>query len=333
MRPLNNKHISGNSFANVYGNLLDNLMHFPEFTSSPRGQQTKEITDITLEITDPTKCLYINKRRSSQLKYIAAELIWYFSGDRSVGYIDRYSKFWKQISTINKPFSENEISFLPNTKEEREDYYNQLVIKYGVVNSAYGDLIFKKKNQFDFSQYHWAFESLANDKDTRQAILHFNTPEHQYEDNRDFVCTLTGMFLIRDNKLNLTVTMRSNDAILGTPTDIPFFCTLQRHMLYHLKPLYPELELGVYRHKVHSMHVYERHFDLINDMLTHQFESGSLPSIDKPLINMDGSPTQTIKNLFEWANDDVREPIIGMMQDDFINFLTNNLITTDEQEN
>jgi thymidylate synthase len=248
--------------------------------------------------------ILITSLQSIRIQLLAAELVWYFAGDRGIEYITRYAKFWEHIASLD-----------PETKKP-------------VVNSAYGDLIFRKKNQYDYSQYHWAFESLANDKDTRQAIMHFNMPLHQYEGNKDFVCTLHGMFMIRDNKLNLTVSMRSNDAILGTPTDIPFFCTLQRHMFYHLKPLYPELELGTYKHQVHSMHVYERHFDLINEMLEHQFKAESLPDIDKAFINMDGSPTQITKNLFEWANDDVRDPIIGMTQDPFVDFITSNLVTT-----
>lgn len=319
--------IVGNSFAQVYGELLFKLMNNPEYESAPRGQMTKEITDLTLVIKDPAQCVYHNERRSSQFKYIAAELIWYFAGDRNISYIDRYAKFWKHIATYDVPFNAK----LNGTAEEQNkqclEQLDKHLTKYGVVNSAYGDLIFKRKNEFGYSQYHWAFESLANDKDTRQAIMHFNMPIHQYEGNKDFVCTLHGMFMIRDNKLNLTVSMRSNDAILGTPTDIPFFCTLQRHMYYHLKPIYPELELGTYKHQVHSMHVYERHFELINGMLSHSFKTDTLPEIDKAFVNMDGSATDLTKMLFEWANDDIREPIIGMTQNDFVDFLTNNLMT------
>jgi len=322
--------IVSESFAKVYGELLVKLMHNPEYESAPRGQQTKEITDVTLEIKDPLQCCYENERRSSQFKYIAAELIWYFSGDRGVKYIDQYAKFWRNIATYDVPFKGSKIEDGLSQEEAQERISQQMaehVIEHGVVNSAYGDLIFKRKNEHGFSQYHWAFESLAKDKDTRQAILHFNMPTHQYEENRDFVCTLHGMFMIRDNKLNLTISMRSNDAILGTPTDVPFFCTLLQQMYYHIKPLYPGLELGTYKHQVHSMHVYERHFDLINEMLQNNFKSVKLPEIDKSFVNIDGSPTQITKNLFEWASDEVREPIIGMSQDEFVEFITNNLIT------
>lgn len=295
--------IKGNSFAQVYGKLLNELMNNPEYESSPRDQKTKEITDTSLIIEDPSKCIYKNKRRSSQLKYIAAELIWYFSGDRSTEYITRYAEFWNHIAKYD------------------------VELKKPVVNSAYGNLIFKERNVYDFSQYYWAFNSLAQDKDSRQAILHFNNESHQYEDNLDFVCTLTGMFMIRNNKLNLSVNMRSNDAILGLPTDVPFFCTLQQHMLYHLKPLYPDLELGTYKHNVHSMHIYEKHFDLINDMLEHNFEADTLPEIEKSFINMDGSATQLTRNLFDWANDDIREKFIVNESNEFIEFLQNNLTT------
>lgn len=362
--------IKDKTFAAVYGELLNQLMHNAEYESCPRGQKTKEIMDITLEIEDPTQCLYLNNKRSSQFKYIAAELVWYFSGDRSLEYIKRYASFWENIAHVDISFDEKNDKDLINIKNESIDnnelfsnviknissdfnqnsinalnhYSNQINIlkkkyldlldekikehfnKNAVVNSAYGDLIFRKKNEHDYSQYHWAFDSLVKDKDSRQAIMHFNLPEHQYEGNKDFVCTLSGMFYIRENKLYLTINMRSNDAILGTPTDVAFFCTLQRHMLYHLKPFYPELELGSYKHKVHSMHVYERHFELIEKMLNEKvFEPVTMPSINKPLINFDGSPTDIIKSLFEWASQDIREEIV-IGQDQFINFITKNLI-------
>jgi hypothetical protein len=35
--------------------------------------------------------------------------------------------------------------------------------------------------------------------------------------------------------------MRSNDAILGTPTDVSFFTVLQQQALLHLQGMYPDL--------------------------------------------------------------------------------------------
>lgn len=256
------------TFAEVYELVLNSVIHNPEYISSPRGMKIYEVTDAALIIEDPIFCLYDNDRRSSQFKYIAAELVWYFTGRGDANFISPYAKFWNEIAN-----------------------------KDGSVNSAYGNLIFRKQNEHYYNQYLWALESLIRDKDSRQAILHFNTPSHQWNGNKDFVCTLSGIFQIRDNKLNFTINMRSNDLILGTPTDIAFFCLLQMQMLEHLRNYYPELELGTYTHIAHSLHLYEKHLSLVNEMLMKSFNPASFPKIREFLINPQGQALPGIKEI------------------------------------
>ena len=251
----------GETFAEVYERVLNDVYYSPEYESSPRGMKIKEVTDAALVIKDPLFPLYENERRGSQLKYIGAELLWYFTGRNDVDFIERFAKFWRNI--------------------ENGD---------GTVNSAYGNLIFKEINEHDYTQWEWAYKSLINDKDSRQAIMHFNQPKHQVDSNKDFVCTLTGVFQIRNNKLNFTIDMRSNDLILGTPTDIAFFCLLQQQMLKLLQPTYPELELGTYTHIVHSIHVYERHFNLVKEMLEERFLHLGFPPIKEDLVDIYCNP-------------------------------------------
>ena len=167
------KVFKGNSFAEVYANSLHDLMRNPQYTASPRGMAIKEFQPCTLVIEDPTLCLYNNLRRSSQYKYIAAELIWYFMGRNDVEFIEKYASFWRIISN----------------KDE-------------TVNSAYGNLLFNEKNEFGLSQWQWAFQTLKQDKDSRQAIMLFNKPHYQWIGNKDVICTLNAIFNIRDNKLN-----------------------------------------------------------------------------------------------------------------------------------
>lgn len=255
----------GETFADVYETALEDVLHFPEFETSPRGMQIREVTDAALVIEDPIECLYENERRSSQFKYIAAELIWYFTGRNDVEFIDKFAKFWKSIDNGD-----------------------------GTVNSAYGNLIFTEKNEHNTNQWQWAYNCLVNDKDSRQAIMHFNKPKHQWEGNKDFVCTLNGIFQIRDNRLHLTIDMRSNDLILGTPTDIPFFCLLQQQMLNLLRETYPDLEMGTYTHIAHSLHIYERHFDLVEDMLDEIFSPMSFPQIGENLVDSTGVPSESV---------------------------------------
>jgi thymidylate synthase len=258
----------GETFADVYQTALTDVLIRPEYTSSPRGMGIKEVTNAALVIQDPSYPMYENPRRSSQFKYIAAELVWYFTGRNDTEFITKFAKFWDQIDNGN-----------------------------GTVNSAYGNLIFSESNEHYYTQYMWALDSLIKDKDSRQAILHFNKPSHQWNGNKDFVCTLNGIFQIRDNKLNFTVDMRSNDLILGTPTDVAFFCLLQMQMLEHLRTYYPELKLGTYTHLAHSLHIYERHFDLVGEMITKTFDPMSFPKIREFLIDPDGNALDGIKEI------------------------------------
>ena len=260
------------TFAKAYKKLLEVLLNEPEYITSPRNQKIHEFQNFTFEIMDPVSCLFKNERRSSQLKYISAELLWYLVGDNKAEFISRFSKFWKTIQNHD-----------------------------GTVNSAYGYLIFKEcYNPTQMNQWQWCYESLAKDKETRQAIMHFNKPWHQFSENKDFVCTMYSNFLIRDNKLHMTVHMRSNDIILGLPTDIPFFVILQLNMWNLLRELYPELEIGTYTHIVNSMHLYERNHELVKEMLEHEFEPHDLPKDAEKLLTYKGDTTEFINDMY-WA--------------------------------
>jgi thymidylate synthase len=259
----------GKTFAQAYELSLKVLMTDGK-TNHARGTTSKEFLDACLIIEDPSQCLYHNEVRGSQLKYIAAEFLWYFLGRNDVGYIAKHAKFWNQI--------------------QNED---------GTVNSAYGNLLFTKKNHEGLSQYQWAINSLVSDKNTRQAVLHFNTPIHQYENNKDFVCTMYANVHIREDKLHMSVFMRSNDAIWGTPTDVAFFCALQLQMLAHLKQVYPELQLGQYSHIANSYHIYDRHYELVESMLKNHFSPIELPPVKTDLIDSIGKPTEELITLFK----------------------------------
>lgn len=283
----------GQTFAQVYKDSLTDLYVNPEYLTYPRRFTCKENLGVTLQVEDPISCMYANSRRGSQFRYIAGELLWYFLGRNDVEYINKFSKFWKNI--------------------QNED---------GTANSAYGHLIFSTKNEHGMSQYEWAIKSLIKDKDSRQAIMHFNKSEHQYFSNKDFVCTLYGIFHIRDNKLNFTVHMRSNDAILGLPTDVTFFCILQQQALNHLRENYPDLELGFYKHIDDSYHLYDRNFKLVEEMIEHEFIPVEFSKVKENFINVDGSPTE---NLISFNNSlYYRDPDISI-NDDAYEWIKNNI--------
>jgi len=259
----------GDNFANIYKAILTDLSNSAEYITQPRDMKINENCDVAIVLENPLSCLYNNSVRSSQYRYIAAEFMWYFMGRRDVEWISKYAAFWKSIQNPD-----------------------------GTVNSSYGHLLFASPNEHGVTQYEWALNSLIKDKDTRQAVIHFNLPIHQHSENKDFVCTMYGIFQIRKNKLNFTIHMRSNDAILGLPTDIAFFAILQSQMLNHLRETYPELEMGTYTHIANSLHIYERHFDIVNRMLESEFSPEDIPAVNSNLITAESKTTTDFIRLF-----------------------------------
>ncbi len=169
----------------------------------------------------------------------------YESRTRNVSDFSKLSKFWKSLANPDD-----------------------------TVNSAYGWLIFEDQScgntKFEGTMrtpWEWAVHSLKQDKDSRQAIVKFHKREFLWNGNKDQVCTMHAIFMIREDKLNMTVIMRSNDLFFGTVFDCPFFISLLKKMKSELNPDYKNLEIGYYRHFAHSFHIYERNMDEINKML------------------------------------------------------------------
>jgi len=254
-----------NTFAQLYREALEYIYYTPEYITAPRGLKIHEACNMEFVLADPTSNLFYNPKRSPKFRYLYPELLWYFSGRNDLEFISKYSKFWTNIANEDE-----------------------------TVNSAYGHLLFNQKNEHGYTEYQWAYESLKNDKDSRQAIMRFNKPEHSYEGNKDFVCTLTGIFHIRNNQLNFTTTMRSQDVWFGIIYDIPFYTLLMQQMLNHLKPIYPELQLGTYVHYVMSEHIYEKNFPEVEEMLKYVFDSAGTPTLKENLIRIDGSPSDLL---------------------------------------
>ena len=127
----------------------------------------------------------------------------------------------------------------------------------GFINSNYGAIMFFEMNN-GWTQWEWCKHKLEEDINTRQAVINFNQPKHKYDYNKDFVCTLNMQFLYRNDQLDCIVTMRSNDMIYGLAYDLPWFAYNQVKMAKELG-----VKVGNYYHYAASMHVYERHYDML----------------------------------------------------------------------
>ena len=136
-----------------------------------------------------------------------------------------------------------------------------LVIKRdGKVESNYGTYLMG-------TQWLWLLKELKKDKDSRRCTIVIHQPMHKYKNTSDMPCTQYIQFFIRNNKLHMGVSMRSNDIIFGFCNDVFTFTLFQQLLLNDLRAVYPDLELGNYYHHTGSMHLYERHYGMAQNIL------------------------------------------------------------------
>jgi thymidylate synthase len=231
----------------AYCEILKDVYNNPDYKVAPRGLPIREKIDYSFSILYPTSEPIKTADADRNIiidTYTRKEMELYNSGTNKVIDFAKASKFWEKLANPD-----------------------------GTINSAYGFLIWKnysctsKWDNVARTPWEWARDNLLQDKDTRQAIMRFSLPEHQFMGNKDQTCTMHGNWLIRDNKLNLTITMRSNDVFLGLVYDLPWFCSLMDKMLEELKGKYPDLQKGKYTHIAHSMHIYEKDSKTILKMI------------------------------------------------------------------
>lgn len=192
--------------------------------SKPRGYQIKELINANICIKNPRDRYIYDADRKMSYAYAFGELCWYMNGVNDIDSIRYYSRFYDKITDDGK-----------------------------TVNSAYGYRIFGHHPQIGFDQWKRCVDLLNKDRDSRQAIIHIHTPNNK--PTKDEVCTLTLQFVIRDNKLNMIVNMRSNDVVYGFTYDVFCFTAMQELMAEELG-----VELGCYYHNAASLHVYLNDF-------------------------------------------------------------------------
>jgi thymidylate synthase len=238
--------------SQAYLGIMSEVLYNPEYISSPRGMKCLEILDMQYRVLQPDSKPIVTCDEERNLviaDYTVKELEWYLSGNMNAD--SAPSAFWKKLANPD-----------------------------GTINSNYGYLVLhdnsegcRYESDYPFevyrTPYEWALETLKKDKDSRQAIIRYNKPEHAWMGTKDFCCTLNAVIHIRENKLHMSVDQRSGDANFGLVYDIPWHCWLQDKIITDLKSTYPELQKGSFTHLVHSFHIYERDIERIKKMLGH----------------------------------------------------------------
>lgn len=211
--------ISERTLDDLMNEIIGKLLLLP-FDLSPTKGKNCEIFGVLLELTNPRARLSISETRGKAFSAIG-EFLWYMSKSNSLDFIEYYISDYKKYS------------------DDGETIYG-----------AYGPRLFNMNGKYN--QVENVINLLREKQTTRKAVIQLFDAQDLENPHNDIPCTCTLQFVIRNNKLNLLVTMRSNDAFLGLPHDIFSFTMLQEIVASDLK-----VDLGTYRHAVGSLHLYK----------------------------------------------------------------------------
>ncbi len=210
--------------AEVFVNALESK----QFVTDKTGQKTIEIIGASFLADKPAIFGTVNE------EYVQKELKWYESESTNINDIygsDREPpKAWQ--------YSAND---------------------HGEINSNYGHLIYSEKYNRQFEN---VIIELHKNPDSRRASMVYQRPSiwHEYNDNgkNDFICTNAVTYYIRNDVVNCVVQMRSNDVVFGYKNDFAW-------QQFVLNEVAEELsrEAGDIIWQAQNLHVYERHFDLV----------------------------------------------------------------------
>jgi len=176
------------------------------------------------------------------------------------------------FGTPNKEYISREIEWYKTQSLNVEDIpgetpaiWKSISSASGKINSNYGYLIGSEEN---FNQYQKVLRQLLSDRQSRRAVMIYQRPS-MHEDfcvdgMSDFICTNAVQYLIRGNKVNAVVQMRSNDVIFGYRNDYAWQLHVLQNLVADINRLgNADYTVGDIIWQVGSLHVYERHFKFV----------------------------------------------------------------------
>lgn len=186
---------------------------------------TKYILNCGFYITNPLDNEITIDWRKWNKEYAEYEWQWYLSGNPNADEIAKRAKIWQMCQDEN-----------------------------GCVNSNYG---YQWNRGINISQLDYVVNELNSNPNSRRAVISIYDGKESHLYSKDTPCTLAINFFIEEDKLEISVFMRSNDLVFGFCNDQYCFSNLQKMIADKLN-----ISIGGYYHFATNMHIYQRHWDM-----------------------------------------------------------------------
>lgn len=218
---------------------------------SPRGMDTLELYPAITIIENPRQRFLSCYGRKINPFFLCAEILWIMSGRGDKEWIKTYCG--DLIKYSDELFPDFNGSYGVRLRRWGQDRARNVLR-----NKILG-------NSLPFDQIEDVIDKLRADQDTRQAVMTLHNPwfDRCEIKTNDRPCNIVSMFKIRDNKLCLHQVLRSNDVVLGLPTNVFQWSFIQELIAAELK-----IDVGELIFISDSLHMYS------NDKIAEKVLSG-----------------------------------------------------------
>lgn len=211
--------IEAETLDDLMHDVLTELLKRPADVRTSRGD-TSEIVGALLRLKNPRARLSSTETRGKPFSALG-ELLWYLTKSNDLAFIEYY---------------------IGKYREESDDGRT--------VYGGYGPRLFAMDGVFD--QIKNVTSLLTEKPSSRRAVIQIFDAADIASSHKEIPCTCTLQFLLRQDRLDMFTSMRSNDAFFGLPHDVFAFTMIQEILARTLS-----VEPGIYNHAVGSLHLYD----------------------------------------------------------------------------
>ena len=220
-----------------YKNVIKDIMeNGSEELNERTGIKTKSLPGITFKIDLKKDGFPLLSLRKLSFSFIP-EIMWMLSGRNTTKWLSLKTKIWDSFKEKN-----------------------------GTITSAYG---YRWRSHFNIDQLNIVLKKLNKSKSDRHGVVMIWSPkEDLIIKQKNVPCPILFTLNIIGGKLNLHLIIRSNDMILGNPTDIAGFALLQHIFVQYLK-----VKVGILTISISNAHIYKNQYYVANELLKRKRKS------------------------------------------------------------
>jgi len=206
-----------------------------------------EVSGWSGKISDANANLVSSPVRKLSATYAGAEVLWYLGLTSNIEMIEAYAPSYRRLwaDKIDGSLSGMEMFGAVGGRLRSNPGYVSLLES-------------NARDKLPSSQLDAAALLLQHAPTTRQCVISLWDSQDLglaiLGTKKNVPCYVAFQFLLRDGRLSMVTTMRSNDVWLGAPYDIFAFCCILRLLADCIGA-----QVGSYTHNVGSLHVYNKH--------------------------------------------------------------------------